>query len=193
MLRPEGYLVTRFTPGRGVLLVFCLALAAYAVAGVRFGLESGDYHVVGFLSGVDSLVSNPLGVGLGAGGNYGANATPINWSAAQQLHRTAFAVESAAGVLLHQMGAAGFVVMATYAWIAWQAWRRFQSRPDRALAIVPFAVLVTLTNGIFHEEALFSPLAMGSMMILAGMSLGASFGSRAPAAPAMTAPRFPTL
>ena len=43
---------------------------------------------------------------------------------------------------------------------------------DRLTAVACLGLLTIAVNGIFQEEALFSPLALGAMMALAGLTLG---------------------
>ena len=38
--------------------------------------------------------------------------------------------------------------------------------------LAAFGILITLINGIFQEEALFAPLALGTLLALAGLVLG---------------------
>ncbi|WP_245452449.1 hypothetical protein [Bradyrhizobium forestalis] len=42
----------------------------------------------------------------------------------------------------------------------------------RGDAAVGFGVMVVLLNGLFQEEALFAPLALGLMLSLAGLVIG---------------------
>jgi hypothetical protein len=82
------------------------------------------------------------------------------------------AVESAVGVLLYQMGVFGAVVLGVFGWIAAKLWRLYLDTGNRACAALAFSVLVVGVNGIFQEEALFAPLAMGMVLALAGLLLG---------------------
>ena len=54
---------------RTPLWYFVVALAIYACAGIAVGIRAGDYHVIGFLGGLNGFLANPLGRGIGAGGN----------------------------------------------------------------------------------------------------------------------------
>jgi hypothetical protein len=150
----------------------CVAAVVYAIAGIYVGLQIGDYHVIGFMGGWNGFLQMPLGRGLGIGGNLGADFASIDWSAAQQAGAVDGAVESAVGVLLFQMGIAAFVPLAYYASIAFLVWRRYVSSMLPVQGLVAFGILITLVNGIFQEEALFAPLALGTLMSLAGLALG---------------------
>src|SRR5713226_6756738 len=54
----------------------------------------------------------------------------------------------------------------------WRGWRLYMDRNDRLTGIAALGVLTVLVNGIFQEEALFSPLALGVMMGILGLVLG---------------------
>jgi hypothetical protein len=82
------------------------------------------------------------------------------------------AVESAVGVLLFQMGVAALVPLTYYAVIAVIVWRRYVRSMLLVQGMVAYGILIMLVNGIFQEEALFAPLALGILMSLAGLSLG---------------------
>jgi hypothetical protein len=71
-----------------------------------------------------------------------------------------------------------------FGWIAAKLWRLYLDTGNRCCAAVALSVLVVGVNGIFQEEALFAPLAMGMVLALAGLLLGrgcrASLRERAP-------------
>jgi hypothetical protein len=70
------------------------------------------------------------------------------------------------------MGVATFGLIAVYIWIALQTYRvSFVSRVNLH-SIACFITLVAVVNGIFQEEAIFSPLALGLIMGLNGYILG---------------------
>jgi hypothetical protein len=100
------------------------------------------------------------------------NMTAIDWSRSQALGKTDGAVESAVGVILFQMGVAGLAVWLAYGAIALRAWRGFRETGGAIFAVITFSVLTVAMNGLLQEEALFSPLAMGALMALAGLALG---------------------
>jgi hypothetical protein len=160
-----------FRPGL-VLFTLVAALTAYGASAVIVGLSLGDYHALGFLGGVRGFLGNPLGHGLGAGGNLSVDMTQLNWSQSQHLGTTDLAVESAIGVLLYQMGVAGLVLIGAYAAIALKAWRGFAATGNTALAVLTLVILTIAANALLQEEALFAPLAMGLVMAMAGLMLG---------------------
>lgn len=150
------------------------ALAVYAVAGIKLGLDIGDYHAIGFMGGLQEFLTNPIGRGIGAGGNLSSEFSKINWEAAQAAGRTPFAVESAVGVLISQIGVFAFAVMGAYIWIAWRVLRIARETGNDLQAAAAFALATFVVAGLFQEEAYFAPLALGVFMALAGMIVGAA-------------------
>jgi hypothetical protein len=153
-------------------------LGVYAVATIIIGREIRDYHVIGLMGGLEGFASNPIGRGLGAGGNLSLNMATMDWNRSQALGHTDTAVESAIGVLLYQMGVAGLALCVATVWIARRAWSQFLETRRTGAAIAAFGLLAISANGLFQEEALFAPLALGIMMAFAGLMLSQA---RAPA------------
>jgi hypothetical protein len=125
------------------------------------------------IGGVNGFLANPIGHTLGQGGNFSTNFAAIDWSKYQHMGAADVAVESAIGVLLFQMGVAGFVVIAIYLWMARTAWRLFKLWRAPALAFSASAIAIILVNGLFQEEALYAPLALGLVLSLTGLTFGA--------------------
>lgn len=175
-----AYVVSRLFRHRNLFFwLYAAALFAWAAAGVVIGLRAGDYHVIGFLGGLEGFVHNPIGHGLGAGGNLRLDTSQIDWSKSQHMGQTDVAVESAVGVLLYQMGFGGVAILLLEAWIMWRVWRLYVLTDDRLCGIAALGLFTILMNGIFQEEALFAPLALGTMMALAGLLIGRSCRVRA--------------
>ncbi|MCT4655753.1 MAG: hypothetical protein N4A65_08080 [Cohaesibacter sp.] len=151
-----------------------LVLILYFVLGIVVGLDIGDFHVLGFMGGVHDFIGNPLGRGLGDGGNLATKFGKLDWSAYQAAGRTPTAMESAVGVMLRQLGVATFGLLACYAWIAIQTFKLSWYSRVNLHSIAAFALLIILVNGVFQEEALFSPLALGALMALNGHILGSA-------------------
>jgi hypothetical protein len=166
-------LVARVYTGFLLPLGLGLTLAAYAVFAFNTGLASGDYHVLGLIGGINGFLSNPIGHTLGQGGNFSTNFAEIDWSKYQHMGAADVAVESAIGVLLFQMGVAGFGLLAIYLWMARTAWRLFKAWRAPALAFSASAIAIILVNGLFQEEALFAPLGLGLVLSLTGLTFGA--------------------
>jgi hypothetical protein len=177
LLSMAGFLASKVLGGRWLIWLYLVVLAAYAAAGIVLGIRAEDYHVIGFIGSVKGFLQNVLGHGLGTGGNLSLDIAHLDWGRSQRLGHTDVAVESAVGVMLFQMGIAALVLLACVASLAWRAWRLYIARNDRLTGIVALAVLTMLVNGIFQEEALFSPLALGAMMGILGLVLGRAFRS----------------
>jgi hypothetical protein len=152
----------------------CLALAAYAVIGILLGLSIGDYHVIGLMGGLFEFFANPIGLGIGAGGNLSSEFINIDWPAAQAAGRTPFAVESAVGVLLYQTGIFAVAVIGAYAWTAWRILLIAEKTGNDLHAAAALGLMAMTVTGLFQEEAYFAPLALAMFMALAGMIVGAS-------------------
>ena len=152
----------------------CLALAVYAAAGIVVGRSIGDYHVIGLMGGLAEFLGNPIGGGIGAGGNLSSEFANIDWPAAQAAGRTPFAVESAVGVLLYQIGVFALAVIGAYAWIAWRILLIAEKTGNDLHAAAALGLMAMVVTGLFQEEAYFAPLALAMFMALAGMIIGAS-------------------
>jgi hypothetical protein len=150
-------------------------LVVYAAAGIAFGIRAQDYHVIGFLGGLRGFLSNPLGQGIGAGGNLSLSVASFDWSRSQNLGHTDIALESAVGVLLYQMGIGALVMIAVLLWIVLMLWRNYRLTGESLYAVAALGTAVIMVNGIFQEEALFAPLALGTMSAFAGLLLGATY------------------
>jgi hypothetical protein len=167
-----GWTGTRLLGPRPTLLAGLLAVIAYVIAGIYIGLQIGDYHVIGFMGGWNGFMQWPLGRGLGVGGNLSVDFSSIDWSAAQQAGAVDGAVESAVGVLLYQMGLMALIPLAYCFAIALFVWRTYARSGMMPQGLVAFGIIVTLANGIFQEEALFAPLALGLLLSLGGLAIG---------------------
>jgi hypothetical protein len=157
------------------LWFYVAILAAYAAVGIAIGIQAKDYHVIGFIGGLRGFASNPIGHGIGAGGNLSLSVAAIDWSRSQSLGETDVAVESAIGVLLYQMGVAGIAVVGVLGWIVAKLWTAYRRTSDQLYAAGALGVLVITVNGIFQEEAMFAPLALGIMGAFAGLLLGTAY------------------
>jgi hypothetical protein len=128
--------------------------------------------VIGFMGGWNGFLQNPLGRGLGVGGNFSEGFNSIDWSAAQQAGAVDGAVESAVGVLLYQMGIAAIVPLGFYFAVGMRAWRLYASSGILTQGLAAFGLFAVLVNGVFQEEALFAPPALGLLLCLAGLVIG---------------------
>ena len=176
-----GWALTKIIGARIAALGVGLVAAAYSAAMIITGLSAGDYHIIGLMGGIQGFISNPIGHGIGLGGNLNGTLSVEAWQEAQATGAVQGAVESAVGVLLYQMGAAALAVLGFYGYVAAQAWRIYARTGVLQHGLAAWGTAAILINGIFQEEALFSPLAMGLMISFAGIVLGAA--SRAAPAP----------
>jgi len=167
-----AWIATRLLGAVVTLLLGFLGLIAFAILAIRVGLQIGDYHVIGLMGGLNGFLEKPFGRGLGVGGNLSDSYFSIDWGAAQAAGTIDGAVESAIGVLLYQMGIAAFVPLGFYFAVALKAWRLYASSGYLTQGLAGFGVMVVLLNGLFQEEALFAPLALGLMLSLAGLVIG---------------------
>jgi hypothetical protein len=161
--------------GAAPLALFAALLGAYVAAGVAIGVQTQDYHVIGFIGGLRGFLSNPMGRGIGVGGNLSMDMSTIDWTKSQHLGHTDVAVESSVGVLLYQMGIFAVAIFIALAWIAARLWRHYRRSGERLYATAAFSVLVVAANGVFQEEAMFSPLALGVVLAVAGLLLGRAY------------------
>ena len=167
-----AWLSTRILGAVATLVLGMIALVLYAVVGIYTGLQIEDYHVLGFMGGWNGFLQRPFGRGLGVGGNLSEGYASIDWSAAQQAGAVDGAVESAVGVLLYQMGIAALIPLGFYLAMALKAWRLYAFSGLLTQGLAAFGVMIVLVNGIFQEEALFAPPALGLLMCLTGLAIG---------------------
>jgi hypothetical protein len=186
-----GWVATVMIGALPALIAGGVAALAYAAIGLHVGVQIGDYHVIGFMGGWNGFLQAPFGRGLGVGGNLSADFSSIDWSAAQQAGAVDGAVESAIGVLLYQMGIAALVPLAYFTAIALSSWHLYRASGLLPQGLAAFGILITLVNGIFQEEALFAPLALGMFLSLAGLAIGHAARVQAAAPqPANGRPKF---
>ncbi len=156
----------RFNPKLVIWSAVGLA-AVYGAALFIVGRNDADFHVLGLIGSLKGFMSNPLGYGIGAGGNLNSSLTLEQWQTFQHQGFTDTALESGVGVLLYQMGIAGAGVLAFYGWVASRFWKRFVATRDPMAAFGTLAMLFILTNSIFQEEALFAPLCLAFALLVA--------------------------
>jgi hypothetical protein len=163
---------------RTVILFASLALlATYVALGIRTGMASGDFHVIGLLGGVNGFLKVPWGHGIGVGGNLSEAALKggLDWQVWQKTG-VDFALESAVGVLLYQMGVGATAVFVPIARLLRRGLSVAAPTPVLRTAPAPLpidllfiGIAVTLFNGFFQEEA-YSPYALGLLTLLGGIA-----------------------
>jgi hypothetical protein len=161
--------------GPAALWIYSAVLLLYVAGGIVTGIQAQDYHVIGFIGGLKGFIGNPIGHGIGVGGNLSLDMNTIDWNKSQYFGHTDIAVESAIGVLLYQMGIFGAVLLGVFVWIAMKLWKWHLRSGSRLYATGCFALLIVTANGIFQEEAIFAPLALGTVLALAGLLLGRAY------------------
>lgn len=158
---------------RPTMVLFVLSLIGYLAAAILYGRSAGDYHVLGFFAGLREFASNPLGVGLGFGGNLAAtDGAGVDWGQAQRQGIASIPVESALGVMLYQMGIGAFVLIAVLAALAIHSVKLYRRTGRAEFLFAVVAIAVTSVNGVLQEEAIYSPLALGFCLLLVGLSFG---------------------
>lgn len=163
---------------RPALLLTMLGGLLWVGASIVFGMNNGDYHVLGFFAGLRDFAHGPQGMGLGIGGNLSSSALTINWELAQESGAAGTPMESAVGVLLYQMGVAAFAVFAFVGAIGWTAYTAWRRSGDYAILWLVVAIVVISANAVLQEEAYFSPLALGLALLIGGVGLGTMWNPR---------------
>jgi hypothetical protein len=162
--------------GRRFAIGATIALAvAWVTAAIAYGATHGDYHVLGLIAGLKGFLHDPLGQGLGIGGNLSSTADHINWERAQHTGATAIPVESAIGVMLYQMGIGSLAFFGFLAALAVSAYRKLTSTGDTDFLFAVVAIVAISANAVLQEEAFYSPLALGFAMLLIGTTFGTYF------------------
>jgi hypothetical protein len=149
-------------------------------AAIAYGATHGDYHVLGFLAGLHEFLRNPLGQGLGIGGNLSSTSLHVNWEHAQATGATTVPVESAVGVMLYQMGVGSFAFFGFLTMLIVGARRLIlvTGRSDFWFAYI--TVTTVFANAVLQEEAFYSPLSLGFCLLLTGTALGTFLRESAP-------------
>jgi hypothetical protein len=161
------WIVGRLFGGRVLAVFGAVAGVGYIVSVISYGLAAGDYHVIGLMGGIDGFLRDPLGHGIGVGGNLSSSVTAADLSTSWpefQRYGADQALESAIGVLLYQMGIGAGVVL----YALWIPFRATIAEFRRPAGLIPIALAVCFANGFFQEEA-FSPYALALLTVLAGV------------------------
>jgi len=163
-----------YSPFRaGLTLTAVMALAlTWTTAAIAYGATHGDYHVLGLAAGMRDFLANPLGQGLGLGGNLSSTSINLSWANAQAEGAASVPVESAVGVMLYQMGIGSLVFFGFLAALAAATRRQLIETGDPDF-LFGFVGIVTISaNAVLQEEAFYSPLALSFCLLLVGVSLG---------------------
>ena len=160
------YIMWHLTRSKPLLVAATLGFSAfYTIYGIRTGISIGDFHALGFMGGVYGFLSNPLGHGLGAGGNLGTTVSRAYWEKMQHAGAADVGLESAVGVMLYQMGIGSIAIFAALVRLLQKAPIGTSPRPGATPTDLLFIGLwIGLTNGVFQEEA-YSPYAVGLLVL----------------------------
>ena len=158
---------------RITVVSYFLVLFIYLVGAVLFGKASGDYHVLGLMAGIRDFLHNPLGQGLGFGGNLSSSIkTVLSWSRAQEQGIADIPVESALGVMLFQIGIGAIGYFFVLFAIARANLRLFLMTGSKTFLFGLTAICTICANAVLQEEAIYSPLALGFVLLLVGINMG---------------------
>jgi len=157
--------------------ILYLFMTFYAVMVLYYGSISNDNHFAGLMSCLKGFLANPLGHGVGVGGNM--SDTNLNLRRGGQDILTSVGdtpTETAIGVLMYQAGLAGLISFL----VMWRfvvrkmtgfAVSQYQDLSGKAvLLILPIALSVLFINALFQEEA-FTPTGWGLWLLLTGVAL----------------------
>ncbi|TIV70209.1 MAG: hypothetical protein E5V89_15590 [Mesorhizobium sp.] len=172
-----------YRPSRaGLTLLAVMALAVvWTTAAIAYGATHGDYHVLGLIAGMRDFLANPLGQGLGLGGNLSSTSINLNWQSAQAEGAASVPVESAVGVMLYQMGVGSLVFFGFLAALAVALRRQLIQTGDPDFLFGFVGVVTISANAVLQEEAIYSPLALAFCLLLVGVSLGTRWRTAAAA------------
>ncbi|MBU2888291.1 hypothetical protein [Celeribacter halophilus] len=120
-------------------------LTAYVVTTITYGIRVFDYHILGLIGGINGFAHNPIGHGLGAGGNLARET--IDWN------NLTFGLESAIGVMLYQIGICTFVFVAFFLKFQQKVLIKIENAHLNRFRIFPIMFFVIVFNGFFQEEA----------------------------------------
>ena len=160
---------------RRTLLATRLCAVIWVVGSIYVGMHNGDYHVLGFFAGVREFMHNPLGVGLGLGGNLSSTTANVDWQMAQADGVAQTPMESAIGVMIYQMGIGSLAFLGFLVAIGIAGWKAFRRTGEFSQLFLPVVVIAISANAVLQEEAYFSPLALAFALLLGGVTLGTAW------------------
>lgn len=160
----------RVTVDPRFFLICGFAVAAVCtVCGVATGLAAGGCHALGFIGGVNGFLENPLGHGIGMGGNLSLGTLPqTEWQEFQHRGAANVGLESAVGVLIHQTGVGCAAMVAAIIAMLRASSLGVTGRGPRLTDLLFIGMCMGLVNGVFQEEA-YSPYAVGLLALFCGV------------------------
>lgn len=155
---------------------FIMGLAAFCVlfVAIYFGISSaGDSmstHINGFISSLESILENPMGVGIGNAGVYG---NLINVYTKNQVQ------ESGLGVVIGQLGIIGLVIYALFFFYQYKAIHMSRYVLDERMLIFSYSMIFAYILLIIFSESALGPNASAGFMIIIGVLCQRSLGAAA--------------
>lgn len=160
---------------RVLLFSVLIYIVAYISLVSYYGIVSRDFHMLGLLGSINGFMANPVGRGVGVGGNMSTEglkeSTIDKFQNYQHTGVAPIALESGFGVMLYQLGVATVVFLAFYYFIIRHIWDKVtEDGADRRKIVLPLALVLLLVNSLFQEEA-FSPSSLGLWLFFSGFFL----------------------
>jgi hypothetical protein len=158
------------------MLFFLAAFVAFYILFVTYyGLATEDFHILGLIGSLNGFLENPLGYGVGVGGNLSTQglyqSSIEDFQRYQHQGATDLALESGFGVMLYQFGVSAVVFLGFYGRVLKSIWSKIVAQDiDRRMIILPVALALVLVNSLFQEEA-FSPVCLGLWLMYSGFFL----------------------
>lgn len=173
-------LASRLLSGKAATLLVAVAAVGWIAAALAIGTAGADYHVLGFYAGIAGFLDSPLGQGLGIGGNLSSTTDiHLDWSLSQEAGIANVPVESGVGVMLYQMGVGAFLFFGFLVAVVAACRRLFLRTGDQVFLFGFVAVGAVSVNAVLQEEAFYSPLALGTCLLLVGVALGSHWRDQA--------------
>lgn len=163
------YKITR-NPG-WYKIALAVVLLTYVSLALLYGSTTQDYHYVGLMGGIKGFLHNPLGHGIGVGGNLSAEGKQELATKITTIQSVGgdYGFESGVGVGLYQLGV-GFIAVVGFFYQMWrQVWAvSIRQTGTPRMMIMPSIYAILLANSLFQEEA-FSPIGWGVWFLFGGL------------------------
>ena len=159
------------TKARSAEKIVVAIAVAYTALVIAYGIKSIDLHVLGLLSGLNSIFHSPMGHGLGMGGNLSDAARASRDIVEYRASGVPFAIESATGVLLYQIGI--FTSLLILVFLSAAKGLRSVAAKDRKATVFVASLYFLFCNTLFQEESL-APAAAGLFFLLYGFLISNS-------------------
>ena len=118
---------------------------------------------------MNGFLENPLGHGIGMGGNLSLGTLPqTEWQEFQHRGAANVGLESAVGVLIYQIGVGCAAMIAAIIAMLRSSSLGVAGREPRLTDLLFIGMCMGLVNGVFQEEA-YSPYAVGLLALFCGV------------------------